>query len=145
MEAFSALLARREIKRSPVKGPIMRTLAFLWYGCALTVKQVVGWLVIWDYITFMWRHCNGVSNYTSMSTGSLNWKKRYLRRTTMIQRLVPLLFDVCSRKTERSTLPHRLPIDCPWGRLIFFLITAFYRPMLTSKQYNIDRITVMYW
>ena len=144
MEAFSALLARREIKRSPVKGPIMRIWAFLWYGCALTVKQVVGWPVIWNYITFMWRHCNGISNYISKSMGSLNWKKSYLRRTTMVQRLVPLLFDVCSRKTERYTLPHRLPICCPWGRLIFF-ITAFYRPMLTSKQYNIDRIIVMYW
>ena len=135
MEAFSALLALSEIKRSPVKGPIMRILAFLWYGCALTVKQVFGWLVIWDYITFTWRHCNVVRNYTSMSMGSLNWKQSYLRRTTMIQRLVPLLFDVCSHKTDRSTLPHRLPIGCPWGRLIFFLL-------VTALQYH-DALTLV--
>ena len=30
-----------------------------WFGSALAVKQPVKWPVIWDYMTFMWRHCNG--------------------------------------------------------------------------------------
>ena len=62
MEAFSALLAHlRGIHRSPVnspqKGPVMWTLTFLWYGSA--VKRAFEWPVIWDYVTFMWRHRNG--------------------------------------------------------------------------------------
>ena len=57
-------LGVRRIHRSPVnslhKGlvHVLRTLAFLWYGNALSVKQTIERPVKWDYITSMWCHCN---------------------------------------------------------------------------------------
>ena len=44
----------------PHKGPVTRTLMFLWCGSAQTVKQTAKWSVIWDYPTFMWRHRNAI-------------------------------------------------------------------------------------
>ena len=62
----------RGIHRSPVnsphKGPVIRTLLFRWCGSASTVKQTVKWPVIWDYMTFKCRHCNG-------SNGWMGWLK----------------------------------------------------------------------
>ena len=50
------------IHRSPVnsphKGPVMRTLMFLWYGSVIAVKQTFEWPVVWDDMTFIWRHRN---------------------------------------------------------------------------------------
>ena len=43
---------------SPHKGPVMRSLTFLWRNSVYDVKQTVEWLVTWDYMTVMWRHCN---------------------------------------------------------------------------------------
>ena len=42
------------------KGPIKRTLMFLYCVSPLVIQQTVGWLVIWDYTIFMWRHRNGL-------------------------------------------------------------------------------------
>ena len=54
------------IHRSPVnspdKGPMMRTLMFLWCGSASAVKQTLKWLVIWDSMAFIWRHRNELWN-----------------------------------------------------------------------------------
>ena len=43
---------------SPHKGPVMRILMFLWCGSSQAVKQTVELPVIWDYMTFNWRHRN---------------------------------------------------------------------------------------
>ena len=55
------------IRQSPVKsphnGPVMRTLKFLWCGPAYAVKQTFELPVIWDYMTFLWRHRNELPVY----------------------------------------------------------------------------------
>ena len=67
------------IHRSPVnsphKGPVMRTLMFLWCGSAYAVKQTVAWPVIWYYMTSMWRHRNVtyISKVYFTGAGALIW------------------------------------------------------------------------
>ena len=147
MKAFSALLALREIKRSPLKGPIMRTLAFLWYGCTLTVKQVVGWLVIWDYITFTWRHCNVVRNYTSMSMGSLNWKKKLFKKdnddSTISTAVVWRLFTWNWAFYSSPPVPYWLPVRAidifSWSLLCSIMM---HWPLLSANAYI---KTVSHW
>ena len=56
---FSALLSPIT-GNFPHKGPVTRTLMFLWCESAQAVKQTAEWSVIWDYPTFMWRHRNAI-------------------------------------------------------------------------------------
>ena len=46
----------RSLLYSPHKGPVTRTLMFLWCQSAYAVKQSVELPVIGDYVIFMWRH-----------------------------------------------------------------------------------------
>ena len=46
------------LRYSHHRGPVMRTFILLWCGSKKAVKQTVEWPVIWDHMTFMWRHRN---------------------------------------------------------------------------------------
>ena len=69
----------------PHKGPVMRTLMFLWCGSALAIKQTVEWSVIWNSMTFMLRHRNVHWNLHWVRLQNLNeW---YLGSLTHISRV----------------------------------------------------------
>ena len=82
MEAFVALLApitgefpsQRPVTRSFDIFFDLRTSMFLWCGSACAVKQTAEWPVIWDYMTFTWRHRNVFCKPMNMITISrLRW------------------------------------------------------------------------
>ena len=107
--------------QSPHKGPVMRSLTFLWRNSIYQDKQTVEWLAIWDYVMVMWHHCydwpvlehhDTRQNVNACHDDVIKWNHfpRYFRWIPRTQRPVTRSFDVFFDLRLNKRLSKQ-----PWG------------------------------